>query len=240
MSCEEFEARLTEQARGRGPDDPEARAHAAGCSGCGARLAAQREVTAALRALSTAPAGAPPRVEAALLAAFDAKKGAATLSRSWKGLSVPFFAYATAAAVLVVALTLAVLSKRSGAGSQPAAASQAAKVVRPESPAPPEIAAPAPVVQASSLPARRPAPPKPAARQRPSLATGLATDYIELIDDAGVPQTGPAPVVRMRLPRSILVSFGLPMSPDSASDTIDAEVVLNDAGAARAIRFVSY
>jgi hypothetical protein len=47
------------------------------------------------------------------------------------------------------------------------------------------------------------------------------------------------PVVRVRVPRAMLAPFGLPVDPDRASEPVQADVVLDDTGMARAIRFVA-
>ncbi len=219
MNCAEFAERLTELARGRVPDDPEAMAHAGFCPACAARLAAERDVTAGLKALAECDAlrAAPRRLEAALLDEFDRRNARRS---PWRILT---WASAGAAAAILAAIFLSPMP----------------------SPIPAPVAAwPAPQPPASALTIPVPPPSEPAAparhapRHAPAPAE-YATGFIPLVEDAGLPH-GPLPVMRMRLPRSILVSFGLPMSPDTASDTVDADVVLNDAGAARAIRFVSY
>ena len=45
-------------------------------------------------------------------------------------------------------------------------------------------------------------------------------------------------MVRVRLPRSALAAFGLPMNEQRAEETIQADVVLGEDGLARAVRFV--
>ncbi len=211
MNCAEFEERLVELARGRVPDDPEAMAHAGFCPACAARLAAERDVTAGLKALADCDAlrSAPARLETALLDEFDGRHSTRRPWRIWT------LAAASAAAVILAAIFLIPMP----------------------SPIPAPVAAwPAPQPPAIALELQAPSPPA----ARPAAApVEYATSFIPLVEDADLPH-GPLPVVRMSLPRSILVSFGLPMSPDAASDTVDADVILNDAGAPRAIRFVSY
>lgn len=75
MNCRNFEAIIDDVARGALIDATAREAglrHAAECEPCGARLSDERALTAGLRSLAslTAEASAPPRVEAALLAAF--------------------------------------------------------------------------------------------------------------------------------------------------------------------------
>jgi hypothetical protein len=45
-------------------------------------------------------------------------------------------------------------------------------------------------------------------------------------------------VVRVELPRSALASFGLPMNMTEANGSVKADVLMDDFGTARAIRFV--
>jgi hypothetical protein len=45
-------------------------------------------------------------------------------------------------------------------------------------------------------------------------------------------------VVRVRMPRAALRSFGLPMNEDRAFEAVTADLVLGEDGLARAIRFV--
>ena len=46
-------------------------------------------------------------------------------------------------------------------------------------------------------------------------------------------------VLRVELPRSALLSFGLPMNPDRAGERVKADVLISSDGLPRAIRFVS-
>ncbi len=47
-----------------------------------------------------------------------------------------------------------------------------------------------------------------------------------------------ASLVRVRLPRSALASFGLPLNENRSIETVNADVLLGEDGLARAIRFV--
>jgi hypothetical protein len=46
-------------------------------------------------------------------------------------------------------------------------------------------------------------------------------------------------LMRVRVPRSALPRFGLPLNPERANESINAEVLMSDDGMARAIRFAS-
>lgn len=65
-----------------------------------------------------------------------------------------------------------------------------------------------------------------------------ATEFIPLMywPDASTLESGR--VVRIKVPRATLVSFGLPMNAERAGELVKAEVVLGDDGLARAIRFI--
>jgi hypothetical protein len=76
-------------------------------------------------------------------------------------------------------------------------------------------------------------------RQRSeSRSTEIATDFLPLtfVDDSAAPQSGH--LVRMKVPRSSLVAFGVPMNMDRAGELITADVIIGDDGLARAIRFI--
>ena len=64
----------------------------------------------------------------------------------------------------------------------------------------------------------------------------VATDYLPLTFTADAPESGH--LVRVRVPRSALIAFGLPMNVDRAGEMVKADVFIGDDGLARAIRFV--
>jgi hypothetical protein len=68
--------------------------------------------------------------------------------------------------------------------------------------------------------------------------TEIATDFFPLMNRESLPQLDGGQVVRVELPRSALMSFGLPMNMDRANERIKADVVVGNDGLARAIRFV--
>lgn len=69
-------------------------------------------------------------------------------------------------------------------------------------------------------------------------STEVATDFLPLtfVDDSRAQQSGH--VVRVKVPRSALIAFGVPMNMERAGELITADVVVGDDGLARAIRFV--
>lgn len=67
----------------------------------------------------------------------------------------------------------------------------------------------------------------------------VATEYFALEQDTDLSALEGAPVVRMKLPRAVLMTFGLPMNPERAEEPVQADVVLGPDGFARAVRFVN-
>jgi hypothetical protein len=66
----------------------------------------------------------------------------------------------------------------------------------------------------------------------------IATDFMPLTYDGGAMAMDSGHVVRVELPRTALVSMGLPMNPERAGELVKADVLMGDDGVARAIRFV--
>lgn len=65
----------------------------------------------------------------------------------------------------------------------------------------------------------------------------IADNFVPLtLDDADASEG--SQVVRITLPRSALVQFGLPANPERADEFVKADVLLSDDGLARAIRFI--
>ena len=71
-----------------------------------------------------------------------------------------------------------------------------------------------------------------------SRSTEVTTDFLPLtfVDDSRAQESGH--VVRVKVPRSALIAFGVPMNMERAGELITADVVIGNDGLARAIRFV--
>jgi hypothetical protein len=250
MTCREFEKTLPERVR-RGPVEQEALAaaeeHERTCSRCAARAAAERELTAGLGMLRSAMPDAPrPEVEAALLARFRTERRRPA-ARRW--------VWAAAVAACLVAAISGWVNLRAGRPGVPAAAKQlpvAPAVVtqtvppaalvprvtenqagrRPRKAA--AVRAPAPL--AAVAPRRKRSPrPAPATAAEPMPAE-VSTEFFPV--SWGAASTGYASLMRVKLPRNALASYGLPVNPDGASGWIQADVLVGEDGVARAIRFV--
>jgi hypothetical protein len=69
-------------------------------------------------------------------------------------------------------------------------------------------------------------------------ASEIATAFIPLAGERGLAMADSLQLVRVELPRSALVSFGLPMDVERAAERVKADVLVGNDGVARAIRFV--
>ncbi|HEX8092090.1 MAG TPA: hypothetical protein VF762_24800 [Blastocatellia bacterium] len=264
MNCQLFETIINDLERGaltdaRTRDD--AMAHSGACGRCAARLRDERMLTAGLRRMAaTAEAkGAPPRVESALRAAFREQhsRGRMPLAvqprrRRWAGWEI-----ATAATILIL-LSLAAIR----VGRSPQAPVENASNVKPEQTPPAQVSSiqtplksTPPAITPSSVHGRqalallKPRAPRRNARPGAGLAeskseasapeaTEIATDFIPIVHGDSLNSMESGQIVRVELPRSALISFGLPMNMERADERIKADVVLGNDGLARAIRFV--
>lgn len=252
MNCHDFEAVAGDLAGERLMDAAQrenAIAHATSCAGCSTRLADERALTDGLRVLVRANEDAPARIEAALLTAFRGQRPALpsvararSVGRQWA-----YVAASVAAIALIVAL-LSLVSSRARSSQEPAPR----KAANPN-PAVPDEPRPAPPRQVSASPESTVAADKhrPADRGKkrkkgrptPPLedlnrSAEIATDFIPLMNRETFGEMDGGQVMRVELPRSALMSFGLPMDMERATEPIKADVVVGSDGLARAIRFV--
>ena len=68
--------------------------------------------------------------------------------------------------------------------------------------------------------------------------TEVATEFIPLIHGGDMSPSDGGQIIRVEMPRSALVAFGLPMNMERAGERVKADVVVGNDGLARAIRFV--
>ena len=66
----------------------------------------------------------------------------------------------------------------------------------------------------------------------------IATDFFPVGDGSALNLQDGGQLVRVELPRSALVRFGLPVNIDRANQRVKADVLVGADGLARAIRFV--
>lgn len=185
-------------------------------------------VSASLRALREESAGAEASasVEANVLAAFRTQK----IQRVRRKRAALWIMAATAALVLAGLVTVANVGME-----QP----QVARSPHQQAAVPPaQPAIPKPTVLAQAAKSVR------KARSRPVQAAQQIEPPLESWSDfVAVPYAPPlnvqdgGQVLRVRLPRSSLQSFGIPMPVDHAFDRYNAEVMVGQDGVVRAIRF---
>jgi len=191
------------------------------------------ELQAALRALAAAERGssAPPAVEARLLQAFREQRHVprtAVAARPWR--------WVWAAAVAASLLLLAVVDWRRGSQSQP----QGAPGMKVE----PIPAAAAAVPPPETVVAERTRP-RPRRVVRPARAQAVApardrddNEFIPLPYAARIAPGEALDVVRVQVPRSTMMRFGLPVSADRPWEPVRADLIVGQDGLTRAIRFV--
>lgn len=98
------------------------------------------------------------------------------------------------------------------------------------------LAAAAALLLAVSLatlrPGRLPAPPAPQAVER-----RVFTEFIPVVYGQPFHPDDGGRIVRVRMPRTTLVSFGLPVNQDRLDERIQADVLLGEDNLVRAVRF---
>ena len=201
------------------------------------RVTESPELRAALRTLAEMDRtqAAPPIVEEQLLTAFRAARG----TRPGPG-SPPRWIWAAGVAAALLVLALAGI-RRSSPPLQVAHISAPAALPHAPAVVPPAGTAPAPTVaKVAAIPART--------RVRRSIrmpvppvappAPGEDNAFIPLPYAAQIAPGEALDVVRVQVPRSAMMRFGLPISADRAWEPIRADLVVGQDGMMRAIRFV--
>jgi hypothetical protein len=219
MTCRDFEADVVDLARGAaiGADAAERlRQHLERCEGCTARLARERRLTAALKAMAAAEPPSPraSAIEAELRAAFDAQRSAITRQPQppRPALARPRVrTWLAAAAVLVLAVAAWQAAARWPRSGQAAAGAE-----------------PGPVNTAGS----------PEARPQPA-ADGQVLQFVALPTAVGLPALESGRIVRVELPAAELPAYGFVLEPQPAGGAVEADVLVGQDGQPRAIRFVT-
>jgi hypothetical protein len=243
MNCTEFESVVTEIARGEiGGEVLDAAAHREGlahaktCERCAHRLANEQALSGLVAAIAAedralAP---PPVMEKVLLAAFR-ERHIALRQRQHAWLTRA--AVGAIAALLIVAGILAVRRPQAPRSAQvipgaPTPVTAPLKVMAPVYRQPRK-----PPVRTLLASRRKPAPPlKAESEAEHREAREVVTEFMPVVYDPEPLERGL--VVRVRLPRSALAAFGLPVNEQHAEEPIKADVVLGEDGLARAVRFV--
>ncbi|HYP14013.1 MAG TPA: hypothetical protein VEQ63_08825 [Bryobacteraceae bacterium] len=211
----------------------------------------------ALRALKESSSGmqAPEHIEKRLIAAFQAHGTQPVLPIRKSRPPVHWWAATAAAAALLVTLVgAAIWGTRSPKPSSPPTSTTMApaplqKVAPTPAPGDPEVTMASAVSSRVRLRSRRPARrvPRPSAAVTASMdaplraeeaAEEVATSFFPVPYAPQLSQSDPGQVVRVKLPRSSMRTFGLPVSEERMFERVHADVLLGQDGVARAIRFV--
>jgi hypothetical protein len=257
MNCQDFETIIIEIARDR-LMDASARErgleHVQKCSPCAILLVEERALSWDLRALS-ARGGAeeiPARIETALLSAFRQQAAAQIVAPA----GAPRSRYMSLAAAALALLTfgfsvagwIASSPRRESPpiGSTDDRVAPTVTVATPEKPAPPQtqpdmnrktdllIAGPTPEKRQKRLllasVSRRTA--------RDNAPREFVTQFFPMMQGGELIPLESGQIVRVRMPRSNLISLGIPFNQERANETIQADVLVSNEGLARAIRFV--
>jgi hypothetical protein len=254
MNCREFEDIVNDLVSAKMID---AASHAAGmahaeiCRRCASRLADERALSAGLRSLAASDEGkvAQARVEAGLLEAFRAKASNQFVrrlplrSRSW-----PRWALA-AAAVTLIAFGF-ILYRAIHNEPQKDDKALIEKAPTPQ----PSVKHEERVVNntAEPEPRRESRAPRPRRGSRPRLIkpfiidgmttyvkdSEYATDFFPLSYGGDQKPMEAGEVIRVQMPRSALIAFGLPVNVERADVPVKADLLVGEDGLARAIRFV--
>ncbi len=265
MNCQEFDQIVNELAQPESAElalSKKGLAHAATCQSCAARLANFRALAGGLKALAATNEShsASIQTEELLLAAFRQQKVltvapaktkvlASLVRKSWQN-PFPLWAYATAAAVLVVIGVLA-------ASSWEQAPSPKVLATNP-SPTPQNLVK----QQDTARQALVIQPPIKGGKSRlkvnklqkleddgsqvyaslgeftPIYGEEIATDFLSLTHGVDSQPMESGQLIRVEMPRTALASFGLPVNIERADEPIKADLLLAEDGSARAIRFI--
>ena len=253
MNCQKFESVVSELARGQmmsAQQRGEALAHSDACEDCAMRLRDEEMLTRGLQSLAAEMDSleAPVMIEANLLQAFRARN-AVVLTPVLQRRSHSVYWLAAVAAMLLLAISVFVFRWTNRPVGDPRNAGNQEEPQRKQQvveQATPQFANNVPVPEDEFVPQRR----KPRRIQSASLSrpannqvanhvtNEIATDFIPLsYMNAASFQDG-GQIVRVQLPRSALVNFGLPVNMDRYNEKVKADVLFGVDGTARAIRFV--
>ncbi len=266
MNCKEFEYIVNDLARGRIIDASsrdDGLAHAQVCVQCARRLANERTICELLGNLAAddQEKSAPLAIESALVAAFRQQK---TIERPDR-IRQRFGRWALAAAAIIVfALGAYGLTVRFAIQSPPTKR-ESTLTERTSQPAP--VPGEVPGALAGEFkktvdegqrrpPVRHPKKhhPKASVREKARPLTqpillrdeltlyaddaDVVTDFIPLTDGDSLKPIERGELIRVRMPRTALLRFGLPMNVERAGVPVKADLLVGDDGMARAIRFV--
>jgi hypothetical protein len=253
MNCQRFEDVVSDIAREQIIDAgtrEEVLGHSDDCESCAGRLEDERSMTLSLRGLAenTESAGAPARVEARLLAAFDelAITQFPALPVSAGRYRRQYLIGAIAAGLLIVFGFSAIRWRQSAPLSQEIGTPLVADAGSQSSI--PIVTTFAPPIIKKTLTDAPGSRRKSSTRHKGGASaktkpvntdnTEIATDFFPVIYGGAANLAEGGRMVRVQLPRLAMASFGLPIHMDRANEKVKADVLVGVDGLAQAIRFV--
>lgn len=194
----------------------------------------EEALASSLRLLAdeTAQQDAPPEIEQKLREAFRARAAATTAARSY----TPYWLTAVAAILLIVIGVVALRMRTDPLPQMNAVQTEPTPVK--EEPQPRQLQQEEPQKVSQKPSRRRTVRRTPRSEVANHVTREIATDFMPLgYLNAATLQDG-GQIVRVELPRSALVNFGLPVNMERYNEKVKADVLLGVDGMARAIRFV--
>lgn len=246
MNCKAFQDIVNDLARSK-ILDAAARdagiAHAATCGSCASRLADERALCAGLKSLAASDEGksAPDSVEIALLGAF--RSHASNQARPVRSRIRLPLAMAAAALILVASgfVVYRAIRNKERANDRSVAKTEA----------PPRFAYVEQQVALNTVGSKpnatrkhhagRPRPKAPFiidSMTTPANDVGYTTDFYPLSYDGDLKTMEIGEMIRVQVPCSALIKFGLPVSAEREDIMVKADLLIGEDGMARFIRFV--
>jgi hypothetical protein len=254
MKCREFEDIVNDLVRAKMIDAASRTAgvaHAENCGRCASRLADERALSAGLKSLAVSDEGkaAPASVETALLEAFRAQASNPPARHlPVRSRSRPRWALAAAAATLIAVGFIVYRAIQNEPQKDDRAHIKKTTTPRPS------VASEERVVNDAVEPGPRRGSRAPRPRRggrpriiKPLIIDGMttyandseyATDFFPLSYGEDQKPMESGEVIRVQMPRSALIAFGLPVNVERADVPVKADLLVGEDGLARAIRFV--
>ena len=245
MNCQDFEKSVLALARNQLLDAAvrvEGLAHKEVCERCATRLAEERALLDGVRLVvaEIAHEEAPARIETALLAAFRAqakcKDAPHVRLLPERGRRRQWLTWAACAAVILLAILTGVMRLKPSPTEQKQAVRR--QPASPANPAPQKEmlvangTEPKPSVAAPQSKTRR------GRRQATVRESEMATQFYPLAEEGELTPLESGRVVRVEVPASTLISFGLSVTSEALAQPVQADLLLGQDGLARAIRFL--
>lgn len=246
MNCRDFELIVLTLARQPVPEAKvwvQSQAHLNGCVRCTARLAEERALLAGIQAVVSELANekTPAHLEATLLAALRAQTvqhqtlKASSVKAPWMSWR---FAVAVAAMLLVAILVGVTWQQSTSKKPMPQARQLSVTAASPT----PEVDSNDGTSNAhEAMPLRAAVhrrSPRRSFRQPVAPPGEIATPFYSLVEDGALASVESGRIVRVEVPASTLIPFGVPLTAETSTQPVQADLLLGQDGLARAIRFL--